>query len=557
MGTIGQIWYTWSTIGVDTIRAGYRVRAASPGMDNLQDVRYISIAKYLQYQLPQGIDPNSVSPEQAPLGLTFAKTDYGKILVQKKYIGHDGIGRAGNYFAHLLVGLPANFTARDAILLWRSPFWQIRDMPQDQHSTTLESLTPEALSLAEHSPMTFDFTNLQEHLQFAIEVFLTSTIQHHLYIVGSSEQTAMLIWGLTSTLPPNLVAKLSFSTYEPDVSKCREVIIGTTTAQNLPPVCYREGNRVLNCAMPPPTLDSDSSVAIQAAEAIAKFRKQFVPEIQPEQKASLYIKKRDPEIEESLPAEEHDPAYEDPIPVVGLPAERKVPPQRRTVRSVTPPLAVPVQVPVSRRSVPPEAPQRRPTVPQRRLPSKLLAATLLSLVINILLLLLLLNHPTATPPNYSAIVATEVAQTVTARFSTPPPVKDENYDLIGLMTSSDNKSLTSIPLKTTLAISEPLNTPFIVLVVVRNTGKNFWVVSHAKHYTLSNVGDSNCSGANSMDAPPFTGKQPVYTNQIYIFSFQFELSSPDSGGCKITLQMASNSGTFIGSPFTINFTITS
>src|SRR5436190_19765543 len=103
---IEQLWYTWSTRGLDAIPAGFRVRAASAGLTDMYGQRMEQLSRYLRYLLPPGSDNLNTSPTVAPICLAYVRTPSGeRALVYKVYTGRDGRNRPGAYFAHMLVGL--------------------------------------------------------------------------------------------------------------------------------------------------------------------------------------------------------------------------------------------------------------------------------------------------------------------------------------------------------------------------------------------------------------------------------------------------------------------
>ncbi len=255
--TIGQLWYTWSTIGLDSISVGYRVRAASPSLSNLQSNRYNSMARYLQYQLPQGIDSNSVSPEQAPISFTFAKNEYGKLLAHKVYVGRDGVGRAGNHFAHLLAYLPEDFSARDAIELWGSPLWKRNDVPQEVQSTQLGELSRDDLA-NKIVKQRFHFATVEQHLGILIKAFLSSaSLRSQVQITGSSENILKLLWGLTHSIPKTLLSDITFATYECEPAKSHESIVGIINSHEL---LHPDATETTVDISPPRQLSTDISV---------------------------------------------------------------------------------------------------------------------------------------------------------------------------------------------------------------------------------------------------------------------------------------------------------
>src|SRR5947209_8554772 len=107
-----QLWYTWSPIGLGGV-TGFRVRAASDGLTDLNSERFRSFRAHLNYYLPQGADPYTATIGTSPVCLAFIdpgnesnKNPDDKrnkhIVMRKVYTGKDAYGRPGVYFAHLL-----------------------------------------------------------------------------------------------------------------------------------------------------------------------------------------------------------------------------------------------------------------------------------------------------------------------------------------------------------------------------------------------------------------------------------------------------------------------
>src|SRR5579859_4717796 len=101
-----QLWYTWSAVGLGPLSAGFRIRAASKELSDVNNPRVQGLDSYLRYTLPEGTDRFAITPEMAPICLSLIQTDWGeRILVNKTYTGKDGVGRPGAFFIHLLAGL--------------------------------------------------------------------------------------------------------------------------------------------------------------------------------------------------------------------------------------------------------------------------------------------------------------------------------------------------------------------------------------------------------------------------------------------------------------------
>lgn len=228
---IEQLWYTWSNLGLDGDQVGYRIRAASPGLRDLYGARYSALTWYLRYRLPSDV-PETLSPAEAPVSLSFLRTDNGYLLTHKVYVGLDGWRRAGNYFVHLLM-VPETVTANEAIELWASAFWQRQDVSLQEQApdalgfVALQDLS-QAATLNRHA---FDFSRVEDALQESICAFLAANrAQQRLLVYAPPEQVATLIWGLTHSIPVALLADLTFTTYDDAIQKCDATIIGTMTA---------------------------------------------------------------------------------------------------------------------------------------------------------------------------------------------------------------------------------------------------------------------------------------------------------------------------------------
>lgn len=236
-----QLWYTWSTEGLGG-GSGYRVRAASDGLTNLNSDRFRSFRGYLTYFLPQDSDPYAATMETSPVCLAFVDppNDATKdpndqhnthIIMQKVYKGKDALGRAGVFFIHvvdLLTDTPNDFVASDAIELWKSPFWRVSDTPPPIDDVKLRQVKRDELQSTYQYPVQ-QLKEVEGYLEFVIEAFLSLQPEQKLYIAGEPERVATLIWGLTHSLPRPLqrAQNLTFSVYEQNVTKVAARVVGT------------------------------------------------------------------------------------------------------------------------------------------------------------------------------------------------------------------------------------------------------------------------------------------------------------------------------------------
>lgn len=287
-----QLWYTWSAIGLGPLSAGFRIRAASRGLSDVTSPYVQSLDRYLRYILPNGTDPFAITPDAAPICLSYIETESReRILVYKTYSGKDGMGRPGSFFIHLLSNFPPGFSARQAIALWRSSVLRSSDV--DPHTgiqfsgVLLDSLPFEDLlpwlsresDILQTSGVSSSW--LQDCFPLVIRAYLMwrrrwehwkqqmslmpprqvtpQSEPPRLYIAAPSDMVATFIRGLTRCLPQQFIQDLTFSTYEYDVrSKGQVLLVGTAwppsssldrktyANQDLPAACYQEGVG-LNC----------------------------------------------------------------------------------------------------------------------------------------------------------------------------------------------------------------------------------------------------------------------------------------------------------------------
>jgi GTPase-associated protein 1, N-terminal domain type 2 len=238
-----QLWYTWSTWGFSGGN-GFQIRAVSPGfLDARGSVsthtgQLQTLMKHLNYTLPQDvINKNDVVPEKTPLCLAFICAGQEMILLHKRYTGLDGARRPGAFFSHLLTKLPefasarpegyVEFTAREAIDLWKSPFWKTSENTLVRGDTKLLPVVLDEQYVAPRETRCEPAHNgplgvahvasvNPQHLLFVIQAFLSLEKNQQLFIAADPDTVAIFIWALTHCLPRTLsiMHDLTFSTYE-------------------------------------------------------------------------------------------------------------------------------------------------------------------------------------------------------------------------------------------------------------------------------------------------------------------------------------------------------
>ncbi len=230
---VEQMWYTWSDVGLGTVHAGFQIRAASPALTDIYSEHVKRLERYMRYVLPAETDRFAITPAMAPICLSFLRTEQNEyILMQKKYIGRDGVGRLGTFFVTLLLHDEAS-DIDNTVALWKSVLWQASDesLKEDRNATTLRPIQVETLD-REASKFRASYARVGKFLPFLLEAYLIrKDALSPLYIAAPASATDMivnLIHALIYCLPLPLLKELTFSTYEPDVTSTTALIVGTS-----------------------------------------------------------------------------------------------------------------------------------------------------------------------------------------------------------------------------------------------------------------------------------------------------------------------------------------
>ena len=279
-----QLWYTSCKSGIQH-RNGVGVRAASKELSNVASPTYRRLQPYLKYNLPKGASPVRTLPEHAPVSLAFVHLEREKYLIHKAYVGLDFTGqRHGNFFSHLIGGIPANWTLREAINLWGSPVWAKSDQSIGSSTYELPSIEAddEKLGTSHFDPGSSFDPKLREALAFVIEAYLTllaADSSQRLYIAAPSGVVATLLWGLGQSLPRGLLREATFTTFtdDPTPSPTLPRIVGvswgdvqgqpgTPIVADLPSACYRGAGFGINTYM-----DNKRSLDLPRKDGVKEF----------------------------------------------------------------------------------------------------------------------------------------------------------------------------------------------------------------------------------------------------------------------------------------------
>lgn len=272
---IEQFYYTWSPIGLEKNTGGVQIRAASPGLSDPINARVRALKSICVYALPKGVLAHSARPADSPVCLTWMTVGKDRVLAHKVFAGFDANTRAGNYFVHLLAGLPAEWTAKDAINYWRSSFWQWNADQLTANQLELPSISsPDRILAGRLTDADLRDPSVQKYMAMVIQAYLSLKADERLFIAAPSDQVATLIWGLTRALPNFLLRDLTFSTYEREPENAKDLkVIGTywEGAYDLPAACYQGYGIGINCdtGKHSPVLDSKTGFAWEYAQFAA------------------------------------------------------------------------------------------------------------------------------------------------------------------------------------------------------------------------------------------------------------------------------------------------
>jgi hypothetical protein len=223
----GRQYYYTSYVHQQTGRAGFQVKAMSPGLaPELQE----TIARLIAYRVPANLDIQQV--ETHPIALRYAyKGPDECILLCSRSCGRDEYGRPGNFFAHAVV-LPQDlFTSVPPGFFWKSAFWCESDPVEREEIASLPrlALEDEEPALDLEDVWAFVAGGRRRALLYHL---LCAVVQSHrrqgrIVICDSDEHVALWVASVSCLLPPAYRPLLTFATYHHDPRQAPFMIVGT------------------------------------------------------------------------------------------------------------------------------------------------------------------------------------------------------------------------------------------------------------------------------------------------------------------------------------------
>jgi hypothetical protein len=208
-----------------TGRSGFQFVAASPGTP--PEVTR-AVTPYMAYRPPPDA-PSAPGPEELtgfPTALAYGREGDYAVLVRCRYTGRDYSGRYGNFCGHAVVATEQEMEGLRPIELWGSPMWagpagQVPDLVPG------EAFDPESLVgwLARERAH-----DLLAALLDAVTAALAGGHGRVVLVAEDVELIARWIALVCYSLPSELAARVSFTTYTADPESAPQLIVGTVPA---------------------------------------------------------------------------------------------------------------------------------------------------------------------------------------------------------------------------------------------------------------------------------------------------------------------------------------
>ncbi|MEV5749041.1 hypothetical protein AB0L00_14585 [Actinoallomurus sp. NPDC052308] len=212
-----------------TGRSGFQFVEMSP--DTPPDV-IGAVTSYMAYRPPPGA-PSAPGPEELagfPTALTYGRADKYAVLARCRYTGRDYSGRYGNFLGQAIVATPEEMEGLRPIEFWDSPLWDAA-VPADDPAAAV--LTPGTAFDPESLVGRLGGERAHDRLTALLDAVATVVDAGHgrvVLVAEDVEVVARWIAVASYSLPADLAARLSFTTYAADPDAAPQVIVGTVPA---------------------------------------------------------------------------------------------------------------------------------------------------------------------------------------------------------------------------------------------------------------------------------------------------------------------------------------
>jgi hypothetical protein len=224
-----QLYYTSCERGLSGY-PGYQFNAVTPGVDP-EVMR--EVERLTAYEPPRslGFEPSEAEIAACPVNLCFAPGEDATIVASVAFVGADFSHRFGNYFAHALATTTPeqDFGALLPIELWQAPFWRRRVADSLELAELTSTLAPGPIDRAAAAAFAAAPGAAAERLGAllsAAALAVGGAGRSVVVVDADADRNAHRIALLSYLLPPTLVRRMSFTTYNHRPSYCELHVIG-------------------------------------------------------------------------------------------------------------------------------------------------------------------------------------------------------------------------------------------------------------------------------------------------------------------------------------------
>ncbi|MFI1993854.1 GTPase-associated protein 1-related protein [Actinoplanes sp. NPDC020271] len=221
---VPQMYYTSCESGLAGY-PGFQFNAATPGVPGAVLRR---VEQATSYEPPRslGYEPTAEQLAATPVNLCYQPGTGGEpaILAHTVFIGNDYSQRFGNYFVHALSLGPDDLAGARPIDFWAAGFWARAEVPfvelPELEPVPSQAFDPEGFLRAGREGMV-------PKLLTAVERAIVTGDRPVIVVAEETAEVAHWIAVLCELLPPAMVARFAFATYQYRPGRGREHLVGT------------------------------------------------------------------------------------------------------------------------------------------------------------------------------------------------------------------------------------------------------------------------------------------------------------------------------------------
>jgi GTPase-associated protein 1, C-terminal domain/GTPase-associated protein 1, N-terminal domain type 2/GTPase-associated protein 1, middle domain len=221
---VPQMYYTSCESGLAGY-PGFQFNAATPGVPGAVLRR---VEQATSYEPPRslGYEPTAEQLAATPVNLCYLPGADGEpaILAHTVFVGNDYSQRFGNYFVHALSLGPDDLAGARPIDFWAAGFWARSEVPfvelPELDPVPSQAFDPEGFLRAGRQ-------GTVPKLLTAVERAIVTGDRPVIVVAEETTEVAHWIAALCELLPPAMVARFAFATYQYRPGRGREHLVGT------------------------------------------------------------------------------------------------------------------------------------------------------------------------------------------------------------------------------------------------------------------------------------------------------------------------------------------